>query len=50
MSARGGTSEGCLVSAATRPGIRSITSVLFSGSAAMSRGTRTGGRCLTKAR
>lgn len=49
-SARGGASAGCLVSAATRPGIRSITRVQFSGSAAMSRGARTGGRCLTKAR
>ncbi|CAD5914609.1 protein of unknown function [Streptomyces sp. KY75] len=50
MSARGGASAGCRVNAATRPGIRSITSVQFSGSAAISRGTRTGGRCRTNAR
>lgn len=31
-------------------GIRSITSVQFSGSAAISRGTRTGGRCRTNER
>ncbi len=50
MSARGGASAGCRCSAATRPGIRSITSVQLSGSAAISRGTRTGGRCRTNER
>ena len=50
MSARGGASAGCRCSAATRPGIRSITRVQLSGSAAISRGTRTGGRCRTNER
>ncbi|CAM5690321.1 hypothetical protein STENM327S_05862 [Streptomyces tendae] len=50
MSARGGASRGCRCNAATRPGIRSMTSVPLSGSAAISLGTRTGGRCRTNER
>lgn len=50
MSARGGASTGCRWSAATRPGRRSMTSVQLSGSAAISRGARTGGRCRTNER
>lgn len=49
-SAAGGASTGWRWSAAARPAIRSITSVPLSGSAATSRGARTGGRCRTNER
>ncbi len=49
-SARGGGSVGWRCAAAIRPGTRSMTSAQLSGSAAISRGTRTGGRWRTNAR